>query len=59
MRVVEAEQKPSGDWIVTFPGGDQELQPEGLFRRKWEPVNDQARRLWVGGPRLSRVIGMN
>tara|TARA_Y100000310_G_C20082557_1_gene534522 strand:- start:127 stop:327 length:201 start_codon:yes stop_codon:yes gene_type:complete len=48
-RIVLARQQPSGDWIITDPGGQHYLEVDTEFRAHWEPVNRQAVQLWTAG----------
>jgi hypothetical protein len=48
MRVVEAQQQPSGDWLVVEGRRTYVLEDE-VFRRRWEPVDEGARRMWRNG----------
>jgi hypothetical protein len=47
MRVIEAEQQPSGDWLVVEGRLTYVLEDE-VFRGRWEPVAEAARRMWRG-----------
>lgn len=45
MRVVDAYQTMSGDWVV-YEGKREYLQEDGAFRTSWEPWDEEARRMW-------------
>ena len=47
MRVVEAEQQASGDWLV-WDGRQERLLGDDQFRARWEPADEEARRMWRG-----------
>lgn len=46
-RLVEAAQQPSGDWLV-WNGRREQLVEDRQFRARWEPADEDARRLWRG-----------
>lgn len=45
MRVVDAYQTMSGDWVI-YGEGREYLQEDGAFRGQWEPADAEARRMW-------------
>lgn len=48
MRQVRAYQEPAGDWVFHDEDGWKWKLSDGEFRRRWEPVDEAARRAWRG-----------